>query len=288
MHNTVNTRLVWSIFTLILSIVLFCLIVYIIIIPFPLKYIIRRINPKSNYPPNSNATITANYTLYSNEGSTHNRLIVVFIGGALLTCEVANSYGLCNYLNEKLGKDYDILLFNYPVRFKNTLHETMLAINAKLTNFVHYDDVHAIGISFGALLAGAFYNKEYSKMASRKMAIPQIGMLFRSLTAFSGLFETKFNASILTTLFKFYIMRKTKSILDYTCYGLPVPKLIINSKSDFLLAQTMKMAESEQCEVHIYESTILPHPFVQFINLAEATDALDRFVKFIRRIDDKQ
>lgn len=274
----------WSIISFVISFIAICLIVWMLIVPVPLKLIIKYIYPNSNYDANKNATIKPQYTLYSSDGSRHDKLIVLFIGGALLTSNVSNCYGICNYINETLGNEYDILAFNYHVRFKYSLHETMLDINEKLRDFLHYDSVHAIGISFGALLAGAFYQKESSRTIAEQMNIPQIGMEFKSFSAISGLFEPTFNVDILTRLFRFYIMRNTPSILNYTCYRMKIPKLILNTKSDFLLSQTAKLIQSEPCDYYIYDSTTLPHPFVQYINLSESRDALDRICKFIKGI----
>lgn len=276
---------IWPYVAFVLSIIAIALLIWTLIVPTPLKLIIRYIYPDIKYVANKNAVVRPQYTLYSNKDSLHNKLIVVFIGGALLHSEVANSYGICNVLNEKLKNEYDIVTFNYPVRFKNTLHETMLAINKKLVNFLHYETVHAIGISFGALLTGAFYHKENSLHVSRRMNVPQIGMQFKSFIGISGLFEPAFNVELLTNLFKFYFMRNTPAISNYTCYNMQIPKLIINAKSDFLLAQTAKLIESGPCEYHIYDSVKLPHRFVQFINLVESQDALQRIITFISTVD---
>lgn len=273
-----------AIISFIVSFVVICTIVWLILKPVPLKVLAQYFYPNNNYAPNGNAIVSSRYTLYSSSTSGHKNLIVVFIGGALLTSNVENSYGMCNYLNEQLGYDYDILTFNYPVRFKNTLHQTMLSINGILSDFLHYENVHALGISFGALLAGAFYQKESTQSISKHMQVPQIGMEFKSFAAVSGLFETTFNTRLLTKLFSFYTLHATPSPINYNCYGLQIPKLILNARSDFLIAQTVKFIRTEVCTSHIYESTTLPHPFVQYLNLPEARDAIIRISKFITQI----
>lgn len=266
----------------VISLIVICILVWLILKPIPLKLLAQRVYPNNDYVANRNAVISSRYTLYSNDGSEHKNLIIVFIGGALLTCNVESSYGLCNYLNNLLGNEYDILTFNYPVRFKSTLHKTMLSINSVLSDFLHYENVHALGISFGAMIAGAFQHKESVLSVSKLMNVPQIGIEFKSLSVVSGLFDMNFNTRLLTRLFKFYIVDDTPSAINYTCYGLKIPKLILNARGDFLLSQTVRFIRTEVCESYIYESTTLPHPFVQYLNLPEARDAITRITKFIR------
>lgn len=291
LFQTKKTNMSWTttttIISTILSLVALGLLIWLVIVPTPLKIVVDAICPSVKYAPNSNALVNANYTFYSNHGSKHDKLVIVFLGGSLLFSNILTIYGITNLLNEKFGNSYDIVTFSYPTRFKYTVRDALLSINKSLADFINYDTIHAVGISVGALLAGAFYQKEKFKVNSDAMQVPQIGIQFKTFSALSGVFETKFNASILTALFKFYIMRNTPSLLKYTCYGMNIPKLIICAKSDFLLAQTVKFIRHEPCEYHIYESplSLLPHAFSQFINLPEARDSIDRIVTFINKND---
>lgn len=276
----------WNIFTIILTLAFIVCLIYFAFVPSVVKPIISHFIPNTVYKPNANHVIKENYTLYTNAQSKHNRLIVIIPGGAGLFSGIENIYGLLNQLNDKLGDTYDIVTFTYPVRFKYTIRESMLAINGILKNFLHYEEVHAIGISFGTLLIGAFYHKESLKLISDQMNIPQIGLKFKSLTGICGMYEPKFNVDIMTWLFNLYIMRNTPAIKQYTCYDMRIPKLIISSKSDFLVAQSAKFIQSESCDYKIYDSKILPHAFPQFINLDEAKNAIQLISNFIRKLDE--
>lgn len=272
---------VGTIFTILISVLVIILLAWVVFYPEPIKYVLTALYPGQDYAPNENAKRIANTTLYSSPNSSHDKLVVVFIGGSGLYSRMDNFYGFSNKLNEMLGDEYDILLFEYPVRFKNTILDSMIAINKVLVDYIHYKTVHAIGISFGALLAGAFYQKEATLTKSIAMKVPQIGIKFTTLSVLSGVFECKFNADLMTKLFNFYIMRGTPSTINYTCYGIPIPKLAISANTDFLVAQTVKFIQHEQCESKIYKSQSLPHAFCQHINLDEAIDSIKLVSNFI-------
>lgn len=279
---------VGDLISFLVTIFVILLLVWFVIYPEPIKYVISALHPNANYEPNKNSTRSNKSTFYTHPNSKHDKLVVLFIGGSGLFSNRSNFYGFTNSLNEKLGDGYDILLFEYPIRFKSTILESMLAINKLLLPYIHYETVHAIGISFGGILAGAFQQKETTKTKSVAMKVPQIGMTFKSLTILSGMFECNFNVDIVTKLFNFYIMRNTPSLINYTCYGIPVPKLVISANTDFLISQSIKFIQIEQCEYKIYNSQTLPHAFCQLLNLDEAKDAIQRVAKFIINVDESQ
>lgn len=275
----------------------------------------RRLQPAADYAPHEAAQVTPKYTLYRQRRKRQHyraaaaaadddtqyiltkNLIVCFVGGAMMTSSRKCVYGALNYLYEHLTlqqqpkhgrrskNNYDILVFKYPVRFESTLHQSMLSINETLSQFTHYERVHAIGFSVGAMLAGAFHQKESNKTIAETMKIPQIGMTFTTFVGICGLYETTFAAEILTKLFKFYILSKTPSAHNYTCYGMNIPRLIISSTSDFLFPQSSKFIQEQPVAYKIYQSQTLPHSFPQYINLPEARDALNRIIAFIRQND---
>lgn len=294
----INNEMRWvTILSIILTLILLVCLVSIIIRPTPLKILFRRLQPAADYAPHEDAQINARYTLYQHKqlqrqqrlGGISKNLVVCFIGGAMITCNRNCVYGALNYLYEHLtdtnNNTYDLLVFEYPTRFESTLHQTMLSINETLSEFTNYKRVHAIGFSVGAMLAGAFYQKESNKMISEAMNVPQIGMTFTSFVGICGLYETVFAAEILTKLFKFYILRNTPATINYTCYGMNIPRFIISSTSDFLYSQTSKFIHEQPVAYKIYKSQTLPHSFLQYINLPEARDALDRIIAFIRQTD---
>lgn len=277
----------WFVLSIIITIAFIVCFVYFIVNPIPLKFICRCYIPDVAYEPNKNANIDNRYSFYTNPNKANsNNLVVVFPGGAGLFSELNNIYGLTNTLNENLGPDYDILALKYPVRFKSTIQESLIEINDILLQFIHYDNVHAIGVSFGALLIGAFYHKEMSMEAARSMGLAQIGMKFKSFVGICGMYDVKFNAKLITWLFEMYIMRGTPGIKRYTCYNMTIPRYVVSAKSDFLLAQTSQYIQNEELTKYkVYDSTTLPHAFPQYINFPEAIEVLQEIATFIKMVD---
>jgi hypothetical protein len=287
--------LIWLI-----CVVLLIILAYYVINPSPLKLIVLKTFAEANYTPNQNAEILNLYTIYKSpkpptpsnninylhRDTSNKNLIVMFVGGAFLFGDCRNVLGIGNYLNDLFKERYDIVTFDYPVRFKYTLKDTMLHINKVLINFIMYENIHVVSISAGTLLAGAFYRKEQDINVSRRMQIPQIGIRFKSFIGLSGLYETTFNSDVLTSLFRFYIMRGTPGIEHYTCFGIDLPKLIITATSDFLFAQSVKFIQNESNVEHeIYRNKHLPHAFMQLMNLDESQKSMTQIYNFIERID---
>lgn len=280
--------LIYTIFTVLLTLVTIYLLVVVVLRPSPVKLLIRQLHPNAEYKPNAKTSmVTEKYTLYSRPTSKHDKLIVVFMGGCGLFSHLHSIYGITNWLDDYLGEHYDVVTFSYPTRFKHTIHDSMLSINRSLMDFINYETVHVVGVSFGVLLAGAFYQKETSLEKSTAMNIPQIGLKFKSFIALSGLFELTFNARLITNIVDYYIMRNVPAKIHYTCYSMLIPKLVISSYSDFLVAQTVKFCSIEQqsTECKVYDTATLPHAFTQFTNLPEAVDSLKRIAAFIHKVD---
>lgn len=279
----------YLIFAIVITVVTLVIMAALIFRPTPIKYLINRLHTSVSYDPAKTAKITSKYTLYTRPTSKHDKLIVVFIGGCGLFSQLNSIYGITNWLDNRLGNEheYDVVTFNYPTRFQHTVLDSMLSINKSLLDFVHYPNVHVIGVSFGALLAGAFYHKESSLEISKNMRVPQIGLKFKSFTALSGLFEVNFNAKFLTTLVDYYIMKNVPSKENYTCYNMKLPKFAVSAVSDFLVAQTVKFCstEREHTQCKVYDSTSLPHAFPQFLNLTESMETLEMVAVFILKID---
>lgn len=275
---------VGTILSILASLVILCVLILIVLYPEPIKPIISTLVPNIEYAPNDNAKVIGKTTLYSHPTSNHDKLIVVFIGGCGLFSNRNNFYGMTNLLNDLMGPSYDILLFEYPVRFKHTVLETMLAINDILMDYIHYTTIHAVGVSFGSLLAGAFCQKESFPSKSLAMKVPQIGMNFSSLSIFSGVLDVEFSAQLLTSVFNFYIMKNTPGRSNYTCYGLQIPRFVISATTDFLVSQTTRFIQTEVGQYKIYNSKNLPHAFAQYINLEESVDAIGRVRDFILNI----
>lgn len=269
--------------SLLFTFIILGLVVWILLFPDPIKKVLNYAYPSVPYEVNENAKVTDEYTLYSNKDSPADKLVVVFIGGSGIFSNVSTVYGFTNHLNTALGVEYDILTFPYPVRFKYTVHDTLVHITNLLRNFLHYNEYHAIGISYGAMLFGGFYQKESNADIAREMQVDRIGINFRSFTGISGIYSSQFNISLLTKMFHFYILRKTPGNKYYSCYGIrDISVFVISSLSDFLLSQTINFLNSEHPESYIYRTKKLPHNFPQLLNLPEATDCIDRVVKHIK------
>lgn len=280
----------WTLVTILLAIAIVCAIIYIAIKPSPVKYLIRKMRPCAEYTADKTvATITPKHTFYTQPNSTHQKLIVVIMGGSGMFSNLKAIYGLTNWLFARLGNTYDLVTFQYPTRFEHTIHDAMLSINKSLMDFIHYPVVDVVAVSFGVLLAGAFYQKEASLIKSKEMQVPQIGIRFRSMVALCGLFDLRFSSSLIETLVKHYIMKHVPGKYLYSCYGIDIPKLVVSARSDFLVAQTIRFCQSEtNLDYKIFESNYLPHAFCQFINMPEAEETLETTAKFLENLDAKQ
>lgn len=293
--------MIWwgTILSVIVTLLLLICLIWLILRPSPLKFIMKCMQPPAIYDPDPKyAEEKSKYTIYTEATAAAadgkaikpkqqaTGLIVVFVGGAMLTSNRKGVYGALNYIYSKQEmRNYDLLVFSYPVRFKYTLHDTMLAINEVLKDFVNYERIHAIGFSIGTLLAGAFYHKEQNKSMAEAMKIPQIGMQFTSFIGVCGMYESKFAADVLTKIFRFYILKNTPASIYYTCYGMTIPRFIISSTSDFLFSQTSKYIQEQSVKYKVYNSKTLPHSFPQYINFTEARDSLDKMMEFIQQVD---
>lgn len=214
-------------------------------------------------------------------------VIVFFIGGSFLFQDLTSHYGIGNKLYELMGpKNFDVMLMQYPVRFGSTLQQSMLSINKTLSDIMlKYKEFYAIGYSAGSLLASVFIQKELDADYSSKIKVPQIGLVFRKFVGICGLYYPVFvNNTILTKLFKYYILRSTVSPSMYTVTSSmeSIPKLVISNTTDFLYAQTAKFIQTVPNTAYkIYTNTNLNHTFIENIDLIESKDALELIQKFI-------
>lgn len=226
------------------------------------------------------ATEFKNKTLYFRSGNS--KLLVWFIGGSFIFSQRDQVYGFLNKLFDKIGHEFDILTFQYPVRFKYTLQQSMLAINDILKDYIlQYDEHYAGSMSAGTLLLGAFCQKEKSVKVAKDIGVPQIGLQFKKLISICGLFEPEFNSSLLNGIFNFYIARGTPGIKYYSFYNLSPDKLVIGSVSDFLYQQTLKFISTEKCTFRIFTNPQLGHVFCKLLNYAESLDTIDMISKFL-------
>lgn len=280
--------------SVLITLLLIGVMAYLIARPEPAaQWLVHRfLLPVVEYDPTPGTTTTekvagaGTVTLYRQGLTAKDTLTVVFIAGdCFVQSHLPSAYGFTNALHDRIGAASDVLVFSYPVRFKHTLHQTMKAIDAILTRYVFYPTVHAVGLSFGTLLAGAFQQKEASRERAQAMQLSQIGMRFRTFSAFSGLFDAQFGASVLTRLFRWAVLgNKVPGVRHYTCYGLgTIPRLVVSSKGDFLLSQSVRYLQHEPCESTIFPSGRLPHAFVQITELDASRQAFDALVTFLHK-----
>lgn len=225
--------------------------------------------------------------------TNHKKLIVVFIGGSFLFKALSSHYGIGNKLYELFKNDnFNVMLLSYPVRFSATLQQSMLSINNTLQEIAltQYDEFYAIGYSAGALLASVFIQKEMDINYSKRINVPQIGLNFKKFIGICGLYYPSFeNNSILTRLFKFYILKNTTAASLYTCGNSleRIPKLIISTVTDFLYNQTTKFIQTIPNTVYkVYTNPSLNHTFIENVDLKESKDAFELMYKFIIKQND--
>lgn len=266
-----------------LSFGMILVVVWCVINPSPLKFLLEKVSPTKEFEPNENAIVTDKYTLYHHQGSK--KLIVVFIGGAGLFSKIKTSYGFTNELDKHMKGKSDIVVFNYPVRFTNTIEYTMNFINDVLQDFVgheSYAEYYAVGFSFGTFLAGAFYQKEQSILKSEEMKVKKIGMRFNAFISINGVFKGEFKNKTISRLFSYYIMNGTHGSQHYNCNDMKIPKYVISSSRDFLLSQTHDFIteNKDDTQFQIYEKE-LSHTFAQDTDTVESIDCITRISKFL-------
>lgn len=235
--------------------------------------------PEYEYDLNEYGKELENYTLYSRKNNK--KLLVFFNGGAFIYSKRQNSYGFLNELSMLLT-EYDILTFDYPVRFDFTIKQAMLNINDTLKKFLHYESYYGISESAGSLLLGTFCLKEFDIEYSKKIEIPQIGISFKCFIGITGVYSTDFNNTIINNLFKVYIMRGTSNIKSYSAYNINVPRLIISNKTDFLFNQTEEFLQKQPSSYKIFENESLPHTFIFSINIKETIESIKLISDFLK------
>jgi len=234
------------------------MLVYVIFAPNPVKYLFSRYNPRVDIfvradnaehfkstlidPIFKKCITNTDSTLYRGEKSTDDSLIVWFQGGGFLRTDRRSTFGTINDLSKTMPT-FDILTFDYPVRFKHTITDALKftyrvldKVRINNDNFKTYTNIHAIGMSAGILLAGAFQQNETYDRANKNIGIPRIGIRFHSITSLCGLLSKSFGNFYLDKLFELFIMRGTDGKEYYTCDELPkTPKFIVSHTNDLLL-----------------------------------------------------
>lgn len=288
----------------ILSVILIILFIYFcIIVPYPFKYyVLYNTRVDQTYKHNDNVVHfnsrnnafggnvkNTDGTLYLGTDATKvSGLIVWFNGGAFLSTDRRSSFGILNELNKSLPY-YDIVTFDYPTRFRYTLRDSLKRVYEILRLLFqrkNYQIMYAMGLSAGALLAGAYQNNETNPKANADIGVSKNGKPFDGIISLCGLLMPSFNDPYIDYAFKFYVMRGTSGSKYYTCLGITdTPKLLISSTVDYLRTQTLRFIESEPCSNHIYKSQTLPHSFPLMPHLNETRDLIDRVIKFINDVE---
>lgn len=105
--------------------------------------------------------IDGDITLYEDDSAKN--LIVWFNGGSFHTTDRRTSFGFLNdFINASKAK-YDIITFDYHIRFKYTVHDSIVNCQQVIAKFLQkkaYKQMHAIGILAGVMLAGAYQTNE--------------------------------------------------------------------------------------------------------------------------------
>ncbi|KAI5630645.1 OrNVorf47-like-2 [Venturia canescens] len=271
----------WYFVNIILTLILIILSVVFIIIPAPMKTSLKDFTlVASESDPATNAEVKDLYTLYSRPNNK--KLLVWFQGGAFLLNNRKTSYGILNALNDALI-EFDVLVFDYPLRFSHSVHDAMLATNKILEQFYAYDEYYAAGFSVGALLMGAFMQKELNKEIARKVDVPVIGIQFKAIISLCGVYSMKFDCLLLNLISRLYIMRGTPNPHLYSYHGLlSVPLLVISATSEFLYTETYKFTKSTACELKVFRGALLPHEFPLMLEFPETKESIESVIEFLR------
>lgn len=274
-------------FRLVFTLAVILVLVSLVLMPAPFKPLLfDTYIPPQYYKLAANAEEYGYYTVYTGASKFYKRnLLVWFNGGGFLYSDRKTSYGLLNQLSRNLP-EFDVLVFDYPVRFRHTVHEAMLAVNKVLseTRLGRYENYYAGGMSAGTLLMGAFQSKETTPAVADKIKVPAIGIKFKAMVGVCGLYRSTFDSSLLNAMFQFYIMRGTPAPELYGCYGLTdTPKLVISATTEYLYSQTYRFVALEPCESKVYNNDLLTHSFPLLNNCPEAQDAVERITAFVKQ-----
>lgn len=265
--------------------------------PIFVKPLVRKLFKAPTYKLGPGGIINGNVVTYTRDGNR--KAIIVFIGGAFLFNNLDTHYGFTNELFAQIRNDYDVIVVRYPVRYNtnfgnlikfrltNTMRDMMLSINESLTPFaMKYDVFHAISFSAGALLSGTFAHKEQDPKYANSIKVPAIGVRFKTMSIYCGLYETVFSSDALTKLFTFYVGRNTPSEKNYSCYNLDIPKYVVSTTNDILYTQTAKYMKLEpKVTYRIFNKKKLAHVFPQIIDMEETKLILEETIRFIKHHD---
>lgn len=124
-----------------------------------------------------------------------------------------------------------------------------------------YKHVHAIGISAGAMLAGAYQTNEFNT-THQNMRLDRVNKSFDSIVSICGLLVPSFYDKYLDHTFKFYIMRGTPNYESYTCSNLTTPMLVISAENEYLFSQSYHfISQNNKIPYKVYTALYLSHTF---------------------------
>lgn len=281
--------MVGSTFKLVFTVAVILTLVSLVLVPAPLKPLLfdTYLTPQY-YKLAANAKEYDYYTVYVGDSSRKRNLFVWFNGGGFVYSDRKTAYGVLNELSARMP-DFDVLVFDYPVRFRHTVRDALLTVNRVLSEKTvgRYDNYYAGGVSAGTLLMGTFQSKETLPGVADRIRVPAVGIRFRAVVGVCGLYGSAFGSALLDAAFRFYIMRGTPAAELYTCYGLTdTPKLIIGATAEYLYySQTYRFVTLEPCESKVYDNDLLTHSFPLLNNCPEARDAVERIAAFVGRRD---
>lgn len=274
-------------FKLVFTLTVMLALVLLVLIPAPLKPLLfDTYLPPQYYKLAANGKEYSYYTVYTGASKLNKRnLLVWFTGSGFLYSDRKTTYGMLNELSASMP-DFDVLVFDYPVRFRHTVREAMLAVNKVLseTTVGRYDNYYAGGMSAGTLLMGTFQSKETTPAVADEIRVPAIGIKFKAMVGVCGLYRSAFDSRLLNLMFKCYVMRGTPAAKLYSCYGLTdTPKLVISATTEYLYSQTYQFVKLEPCEYKVYTNDLLTHSFPLLNNCPEAQDTVKLITAFITK-----
>lgn len=225
-----------------------------------------------------------------------------FEPSGFVLCDQRYSYGLLNLLNAELDT-YDIVTFDYPVRFESTVQRAA-QFSTRVIHTVRrkhaYTKMFAIGTSAGFLPACALQTYATQKDSRETMRLTThceanddryeaqhpAYYKFDALVSLCGLLSPSFSDKTLSRLFTFLIMRRRPGVKHYTCYNLEsVPKLIVTSESEYLFNQSILfLSYNKSSTSKIYDKSFaLPHAFVLLPHIPETRECVTLTARFIKQ-----
>lgn len=295
-----NSFVIWQLFT----ILVFIICVAIVLRRYSKKEIIRRIFKKifrqtvdTTYKPSQYVVdqfadghmLPADTLFYTDAAvSEPTALVVIVLGRSFMTTSPRNEdVGFANKLYEGVKTKCDLLVVGYPGRDDTSIIEILRHITNTVQEATakkeYSGGFHFVGLSSGAMLAGAFIRKEIRPDIAKILDVPRLGLRICSFSSVCGIFT--FN-SLINPAIDAQIRRvilgpiRAHGIFDISSGFHNIPTCVITAKSDFLHSQSRDFIAKFKSTNYV-TSRYVPHLFTRIVGLPEAQEATSVLARFI-------